>query len=813
MFRGTRHSAKLLFLIAFLFSLYMPLFPLAALADQGTASGSKPLETKNVRIIVILDEFPDSLHKVSRDVIQKRIFTEVSDYYKETSYGLVNITGDVVPNWIMMRDPISSYGDFTKLIGSDVLDREFKLAFDLVKAADDQVDFKKYDKVVIIIPQVIRVNFSLMQPIKTNDCDISFVTVQREDSPATIIAHELGHSLGLPDLYDHSMAQDGGSTAAGAIYLGSWCLMSNAVGEQFGGFSKVELGWIPEEQIAKMASGSKQVVSLAPLEVKTDGIQIIRIAKAGEAGITRYYLVEARRKIGSDKSLPDEGILITSVDEEKAIRGWSISVKINGPPGFVKLMKPDPDSNGLNHATFNLGQGKKNIFTDASQNLAVVILSSDPKGYGVLITALQDADKTAEYAQKLYQAGTGIDAIHSDNISSETRSILAQARSQYDLCLKSLKAQDPVLDAQGLDKIAQLVDQAIAANKRYDEAAAVMETASLSIQNAEKDGRTGGLEQAKAHLMQARAALDTNNYDKAVVTAVQGRKLADNASTFPASLINTVMGIFKKTDPAGAQFEIISMDLMPERATVGQAVTVTARVANMGNVAGTYPAVLSVNGNEAAKDNRPVAAGGLDTITMKFVPAGDGSHVIDLGGLQKNLVVKKIIKKEIELKYDTDKSRSTLSYWGGHILDFSPPATPMTVKQVKIFGRLSLKLPGFENNPFDLLILDKNLKVVYTSTYAYNKFSDPAAWVNFDVPDIQVNDKFYICVFTKSTSGAISVGVDDGPLNEHSDLAFRDTSGNILILTPWPTSQEWYGDRSKVNWMIRVVGTADLPED
>ena len=143
--------------------------------------------------------------------------------------------------------------------------------------------------------------------------------------------------------------------------------------------------------------------------------------------------------------------------------------------------------------------------------------------------------------------------------------------------------------------------------------------------------------------------------------------------------------------------------------------------------------------------------------------------------LSENLTVKKIIDKQVELKYDNDYFGASLSAGAGHIIDFSPPATPFTVKQIKVFGRLSAKVPGYENNPFDLQILDKNLKVIYTSTYTYNKFSfNPAVWVSFDVPDVQVNNRFYVLVYTKSTSGAMGIGADNTTINEHSDVAIRD---------------------------------------
>jgi M6 family metalloprotease-like protein len=369
--------------------------PPAAIADPAssvTPAGDRKPGAVNLRTIVILAEFPDASHKVPADEIKRRVFTDVNNYYKEASSGLISVTGDTTKNWIKMSRPIRSYGDFNKFIGSDLQDRRFKLAYDIVRTADDQVDFKQYDKVIIIIPSVITVNFAMWQPIQTNDgVSVSWVTVQCESASAGTIAHELGHSLGLPDLYNAAMAQSGDNPY---VYMGPWCLMSDGGGEQFCAFSKIELGWMPAERIVNLTAGSKKLISLEPLEVNRDGIQVIKIAKTGQGSSSNlYYLVEARRKIGLDDILPDEGILVTAVDETKAVKNWHLI--IDGPPGFVKVVKSDPDSTTLDHATFNLGKGKNNIFTDAEQNLAVIVVNADSSGFTVAVTTLQDAEKIA----------------------------------------------------------------------------------------------------------------------------------------------------------------------------------------------------------------------------------------------------------------------------------------------------------------------------------------------------------------------------------------------------------------------------------
>jgi hypothetical protein len=141
-----------------------------------------------------------------------------------------------------------------------------------------------------------------------------------------------------------------------------------------------------------------------------------------------------------------------------------------------------------------------------------------------------------------------------------------------------------------------------------------------------------------------------------------------------------------------------------------------------------------------------------------------------------------------------------------------------TITKLKIVGFLSPKADkGVENKTFDLQILDKDLKVIYTVTYPYSKFSSSApTWTDFEVPDIKVNDKFYVHIYTLSPRYGLHIGADDSVANEHSNVTVKDAAGNIIISAQWPygpASEYWFGDPKKVNWMIRVVGTTMVPQE
>ena len=220
-----------------------------------------------------------------------------------------------------------------------------------------------------------------------------------------------------------------------------------------------------------------------------------------------------------------------------------------------------------------------------------------------------------------------------------------------------------------------------------------------------------------------------------------------------------------------------------------------------------------------------LAAGASKTVSFSLVKDKAGTYQVGIGGLTSSLKVKaKLVVKEVELKYDDGEARAFGYSFGfsgaiGYIVDFSPPATPFTIKKIRVAGAIYSQGAGFEKISFDLQILDKNGTVLHSTTYPCTKFPVNAivnTWTEFEVPDIKVTDKFYVDVLVSYPTGFSTtplVGVDDSVVNQHSNFATRTAEGKVVILAQWLFSgQEWWADKSKVNWMIRVVGTGMMPE-
>jgi len=271
--------------------------------------------------------------------------------------------------------------------------------------------------------------------------------------------------------------------------------------------------------------------------------------------------------------------------------------------------------------------------------------------------------------------------------------------------------------------------------------------------------------------------------------------------------------------PTPAEFEVTSLDITPSEATTGETVSITAVVENIGGSEGTYAATLTVDGATVETKQVTLSAGASETVTFSLMKDTPGTYQVGIGGLTSTLTVEpKLVAKEVELKYDDGTARDCIStiapMFGGHIVDFSPPATPFTIRKVGIAGELSSYATGIEGKTFDVEILDKDLEVLHSATYPYTKFTiDATTWVELEVPDIEVTDKFYVHIYTDSPYPGLHIGADDSVVNEHSNVTTRTAEGTVVILAQWPYyADNWFGDPSKVNWMIRVVGTYMAPE-
>jgi hypothetical protein len=141
-----------------------------------------------------------------------------------------------------------------------------------------------------------------------------------------LLAHETGHALGLPDLYDYDGSSQG---------IGAWGLMGTGSHAELhspahlSAWEKEQLGWLRVQWI----NGDSGALRLPP--VARDPLAY-RYDIPGADG--RYLLLENRQRLGSDRRLPGHGLLLWRVDPERGELGaWNTDER----RGAVSLVEAD----------------------------------------------------------------------------------------------------------------------------------------------------------------------------------------------------------------------------------------------------------------------------------------------------------------------------------------------------------------------------------------------------------------------------------------------------------------------------------------
>jgi M6 family metalloprotease-like protein len=240
------------------------------------------------------------------------VYGSMNDYYQEISCGTFRVTGKVFAPVICSKkraDYVSTPNRFALL----------NEAVDLLTARDGRDALRDYDGLFFIYAgnRVQTQRGGIYWPHKANFNYQGrrwnyFICPEGGErmSSISVISHEFGHMLGLPDLYAKP-------ENPGAEGVGVWCTMSTGHGRDgkplhFCAWSKEQLGWLKPCVIDPRV---KQKLILAPIEnAASECYKVLVRPDASE-----YLLLENRLKKGYDRDIPGEGLLIWRVVDGKPV--------------------------------------------------------------------------------------------------------------------------------------------------------------------------------------------------------------------------------------------------------------------------------------------------------------------------------------------------------------------------------------------------------------------------------------------------------------------------------------------------------------
>ncbi|APS21409.1 peptidase M6 [Streptomyces sp. Tue 6075] len=293
-----------------------------------TWNAAYPRPDQSLDAVMIFLSFPDSEPVLTPEVLTADHFPATTRFFERASYGRFTLRPHPQRTWTQMPRDSTWYA-----IERD-WNAERRTAYlrDAIAAADDDVDFSRYDVVYLVAdpdaPGVDSdatkvVNFD--RPLRADGHDIRRVVTVFEQHPPdrNVLAHETGHVFDLADLY-HRPTDGKGDWDT---YVGDWDVM----GSQFGlapdlfGWHKWKLGWLGGRQVVCVQGSADltlEPVAAAPVPGGSIGTRLAVVRTGSDSALA----IEARSATGNDRGTCSEGILIYRVRSETASGGGPVEV-------------------------------------------------------------------------------------------------------------------------------------------------------------------------------------------------------------------------------------------------------------------------------------------------------------------------------------------------------------------------------------------------------------------------------------------------------------------------------------------------------
>ncbi len=214
-----------------------------------------------------------------------------------------------------------------------------------------------------------------------------------------------------------------------------------------------------------------------------------------------------------------------------------------------------------------------------------------------------------------------------------------------------------------------------------------------------------------------------------------------------------------------AEFEVGPITFAPPVVMVGDSLTITATVKNTGDVAGTYTAALSVDGQEVDSKAIPVDPESSKEASFQLSKTTAGSYKLAIGNSNTTLTVSNWSPYTIQ--YDeSDGSVMGIYVSGenGHVVHFTPPAKPFKIQKIRVFGTARIKYTSeFDKNHVTVRIWDKEgNNQLWSQDFPWRLFFGSGNLREIKVPDVRVDDDFHVELVTHSDPrGGDPINLDD----------------------------------------------------
>ena len=263
----------------------------------GSAVGRK-------KVIMVYVDFADAVMEIDSrergsEVLGGDTFERL---FVKQSYGKLSFEIAHVHGWRRLPGKAGDYSSKTTESHRELFVKVFELY--------PEVDFREYDYIVANMPRIGNTAFGEREALAIPYRGSRIKVAMNISSPSPyVLAHEVGHLMGLPDLYTYGGVNGPKNPA------GPWDLMSlagSATG--FLGWHRHKLEWLDSGRKTYL-TGNDAKLLLTPLDAAA-GVSMVAIPADDPARPSKVFVLEVAqaRRLGKGKTEGAGGVLVYSVD-------------------------------------------------------------------------------------------------------------------------------------------------------------------------------------------------------------------------------------------------------------------------------------------------------------------------------------------------------------------------------------------------------------------------------------------------------------------------------------------------------------------